>query len=312
MKKILILGGFGFIGTNILKYIDLYRKDVGVVIFDLKSSHPYGVDFKCVECTYAGDLSDIGLMNRILSEHKFDYIIHLVSSTYPLKSDNPKFDIESNLIPSVNFFRAAAEHKVENIIFISSGGAIYGQTNSEHRHVESDVAFPISSYGVVKLAIEKYLFQTAVLYPIKPLVLRLSNPFGRYHFSLKQGICNVAMRKALNGDTFTIWGDGSAKKDYFFIDDFCRILFMLIDKDINFRILNIASGNMLSVNDIMAAVKKIVPDFKWTYSQPLQTDVRHFELDTTALMRIIGSFKFTDFNVALMQTYEWLKSAGNL
>ncbi len=240
--KILLLGGFGFIGTNILKHIDnYYPGKYSVVIFDRLLVHPFGMTFNCVDSVYTGDFADIVFVKSILKAHRFDLIIHSLSTTVPASSNNERFDIESNLIPTVELLNMMVEYNQKKIIYISSGGAIYGDSTATCKHKESDEAFPRSSYGVVKLAAEKYLFQYSSLYQIQPLVLRLSNLYGPYHNSTRQGIINIALRAAADGSEFNVWGTGKACKDYLYINDFCNILFQLIDKKTVNKILNIGS-----------------------------------------------------------------------
>ena len=307
MKNILLLGGFGFIGTNLLKYIDSYCSEVySVVVFDKLPMHPHGVTFDCVEKVYAGDFSDTMYLKSIFQNHKFDLVIHSLSTTVPSTSNNIRFDIESNLIPTIELLNLLVEFSVLDIIFISSGGAIYGDSAYKIKHKETDNTYPMSSYGVVKLAIEKYLFQYTSLYHLRPLILRLSNPYGRYHYSTKQGICNVALRSALQGDTFNVWGTGEAKKDYIFIDDFCDILFRLYANSIHNRVLNVGSGCVLSINQILDEIKSLVPTFCWSYKEASKFDISHFELDTLELNKIIGNYNFSTFGTGLDIVNKWL------
>lgn len=309
MKKVLILGGFGFIGTNILKFIDNnFEKEYSVIVFDKLPQHPYGVTFNCIEKVYAGDFSDSFFIKSIFENHNFDLIIHSLSTTVPVTSNNVRFDIESNLIPTIEVLNLMVEFSVEDIIFISSGGAVYGQSEYEIKHKESDNSNPVSSYGVVKLAIEKYMMQYASLYNLKPLILRLSNPYGKYHYSAKQGICNVALRSALNGADFNVWGTGEASKDYIYIDDFCDILFQLYMKSVHNKVINVGSGSVLSLNEILIVIKSLVPEFSWAYKEASKFDVFHFELDITELHTIIGEYNFSNFKFGISNVRDWLNS----
>ena len=262
MKKILLLGGFGFIGTNILKYIDNHLKEkFSVIVFDRPLIHPYNLRFNCIEMVYAGEFSDQNALRNIFACHKFDYVIHSLNTTVPSTSDNARFDIESNLLPTIELLNLLVEFNTLNIIFLSSGGAIYGDMLNDTPHRETDFEYPKSSYGIVKLAIEKYLFQYESLYGINPLVLRVSNPYGPYHYSMKQGIVNICLRCAKEDLNFNVWGDGEAKKDYIYIEDFCFILFELIRHEIRRGIYNVASNEILSTNQILDKIKSYFPGF---------------------------------------------------
>jgi len=307
MKSILLLGGFGFIGTNLMKYIDSYLSDeYNVIVFDKLPKHPNGDTFKCLKKTYAGDFSDTVFLRTIFQNHKFDLVIHSLSTTVPTSSNNVRYDIESNLIPTIELLDLLVEYIVKDIIFISSGGAVYGESKDKIKHKETDITYPLSSYGIVKIAIEKYLFQYASLYDLRPLVLRLSNPYGRFHYSTRQGICNVALRSANQGDPFDVWGTGEAVKDYIFIDDFCDILFQLYSKSIYNRVLNVGSGCVMSLNQILDKIKTLIPTFCWVYKEASKFDVSHFELDTIELQKIIGEYNFSSFEFGLDKVYKWL------
>lgn len=311
MKTILLLGGYGFLGANIMRYIEECKKgSFRVVVFDKYLHHPAGLTFNCVSKSYAGDFSDDVLIDRIFAENAIDIVIHAISTTVPTSSFNARYDIQSNLIPTINLLHCMVQHGVSDIVYLSSGGAVYGNTGVE-KHMEDENVFPVSSYGVVKLAIEKYLMQYAELYGIRPLIVRISNPYGPLHYSMKQGICNVAMATALSGETFNVWGDGSAGKDYIYVRDFTEILFLLLEKKIHTEVINVGSGQIATVREILEQIKVLVPDFQWVYSEASKYDVSHFALDISKLLSVIGDYKFTDLNEGLKKTFAWQMSVNN-
>ena len=307
MKTILIVGGYGFLGTNILKYIeDNLREQYEVIVIDRFPDNRDGLVLNCVKKSYAGDFSDSSFVDKVFSENKVDLVIHSLSTTIPALSFNARYDVETNLIPTLELLNCMVRHQVKSIVYISSGGAVYGDSKGIP-HGEDDDVFPISSYGVVKLAIEKYLMQYARQYGMKPLILRLSNPFGPYHYSMQQGICNVAIDTALTGKPFTVWGEGTTRKDYIFVVDFVKILFLLVQKGVYGEVFNVGSGHLASVNEILHLVKKQVPGFDWSYSNSLQNDVSQFELDTSKLMSVIGDYSFIGLEEGIRRVFEWKK-----
>lgn len=308
MKQILLLGGFGFIATNILKYIDEHCADeYEVIIFDRIAQHPKGVAFKCVKKVYAGDFSDETNMTQIFQDNKIDIVLHLLSSTVPATSSNAQYDVESNLISTLKLMGVMDKFGVKDIIYMSSGGAIYGDYLQKVHH-EEDAVYPKSSYGVVKLAIEKYLLSYSELYGFNSLILRLSNPFGPYHYNNKQGIINIAIRKALAGEKVQIWGSGDGIKDYIFIDDVSSIIFRLIENGVETGVYNVAAGSAHSVNEILEGIKDIIPTCEWEYVNASLNDVQSFELDITKLRQKLGVIRFTPFEKALEKTIEWQKN----
>lgn len=308
IKNILILGGYGFLGTNIIHYVDEYLHDVyRFIVFDKFSHHLGGVEFYSVVKTYAGDFSNSILLEKIFCENHIDMVIHSLSTTVPVESTNARYDVETNLLPTLDVLALMVKYGVKDIVYISSGGAVYG-TRDNKPHLESDVVYPVSSYGVVKVATEKYMMQYAQLYGLQPLIVRLSNPYGPYHYSMKQGVINIAMMKALKGESLQIWGDGNDKKDYIYVDDFVDILFKLLDIGVVNQVINIGSGTLLSVNEIFDAVCALIPSLHSIHSQAQQLDALHFELNTDKLHSIIGKYDFTPFSDGLKRTYQWTKS----
>ena len=305
MKNVLILGGFGFLGTNIIMYVDTHMRDeYRFIVLDKYDHHMGGVECESIIKTYAGDFSDAELIESIFRENRIDMIIHALSTTVPVDSSNARYDVETNLLPTLDVLALMVKYGVKDIVYISSGGAVYG-TRDNKAHEESDAVYPISSYGVVKVATEKYMMQYAQLYGLRPLIVRLSNPYGAYHYSMKQGVINIAMTKALRNETLQIWGDGNDKKDYIYVEDFVDILVQLLDKSVSNQVINIGSGTLLSVNEIANAVRALVPTFRAEHEANQQFDASHFELNTDKLHSLIGDYNFTSFKEGLNKTYLW-------
>lgn len=303
-KTILLLGGYGFIGSNILEYIDTnLGNQYNVVVFDMQTSHRDGLLFSCVNASYAGDFSDSILLESIFKNHKIDYVIHSISTTIPITSFNARYDIESNLIPTIELMNIMLNYNVKKIVYLSSGGAVYGNMKKDHR--ETDVVYPISSYGVVKLSIEKYLMQYATLYGLEPLILRLSNPYGKYHYSMKQGLCNVAVNCAVNNNEFIVYGDGNAQKDYIYVGDFVDILFKLIILDVSNEVINIGSRQVYSVNEILHNISYYIPDFTWQYQDSSKYDIKYFNLNTEKLHKYIGDYNFMGLSEGIQLIINW-------
>lgn len=304
-KNLLLLGGYGFISSNLIKHIDQYYFDkYNLIVFDRVKYHPHGIIFNSVSSSYAGDFSDEEQLDYIFNNHKIDIVLHFLSSTVPVTSFNAQFDVESNLVSTLRLLNIMKKHSVKDIVYLSSGGAIYGDY-LEKVHNEEDAVYPKSSYGVVKLAIEKYLLLYSELYNFNSLILRLSNPYGPYHYNDKQGVINVAIKKALRGEELQIWGHGNGIKDYIYIEDVCDIIMLLVKDGLTTGVYNVASANALSVNDIVTAIKKLIPTFKFEYIPESVNDVQSFELDITRLRSKLGGYKMTPFEDAILKTIEW-------
>ena len=307
--NILLLGSFGFIGTNIIKYIDAHRHDVSVVAFDRFPTHlDANVTFESVTKVYSGDFSDEYLLERVFEENKIELVIHSLSASVPSSSQDNEFDLIFNVLPTIGLLNQMVKHDVKKIVFISSGGAIYGDHYVDKTgHTEEEVLFPKSAYGVSKLIIEKYLYLYGVQHGVRSLVLRLSNPYGPYHYSQKQGIINIALERALDGKPFEIWGDGNGRKDYIYIEDFCAILMRLVENwQEQYTVVNVGSGDLLSVNEIVGVLKeKVNNEFSWTYKNANILDVQNFRLSLSKLNEFIGNFHYTGIEDGIIKTLKW-------
>ena len=310
MKNILVLGGFGFIGTNIMKYVENTVNKYRFIVFDRFSKHLGGVLFKNISSVYSGDFSDEYVLNKIFDENKIDIVVHSISASVPATSVDNVFDLQFNVIPTIKLLDIMRKNEVKNIVFISSGGAVYGDIFCQGGHKENDVLFPKSAYGLSKLTIEKYFYLYSFQHSFKSLILRLSNPYGPYHYSQKQGVVNISLEKALKGECFEIWGTGEGRKDYIYVKDFCDILFKLLDFDYGqYAVINVGSGYLMSVNDIVSEIKmNYIHNFKFSYKQSNTLDVCSFELNLEKLKSFIGeNYPFTTFKDGLRETYKWYK-----
>jgi UDP-glucose 4-epimerase len=185
-----------------------------------------------------------------------DTVFHLVSTTLPKGSnDDPIYDVRTNLVGTLQILTLMAQRKTPKIIFISSGGTVYGPPEYlpiDERHPTN----PQVSYGISKLAIEKYLLLFRQLHGIKPVILRLANPYGeRQRVATAQGAVAVFMHRALGRQCVEIWGDGSVTRDYLYIEDVANALLAAAKYQGAHTMFNIGSGQGLSLNALLALME---------------------------------------------------------
>ena len=275
MKKVLILGGFGFIRTNLTEEL-INRGEYEIYIFEAINAIIQNPDLLKKTKVYYDDFHNIEDFEVIFKEQLIDTVIHLINTNNPSSSNtNIIFDIKSNLINTINLLNIMLKYNCKNIVFLSSGGTIYGVSKERNNKKEADLKNPISSYGIVKLTIEKYLHLYNNLYGLNYLILRPSNPYGEYHYSQKQGIINVILKKVLNKETVEIWGDGSVVRDFIYVKDLVKIIVELIENKIKNDIFNIGSGKGYSINDIIEIIQKVMGNFKLEYKDARKVDVLH-------------------------------------
>ena len=247
--KILVLGGNGFIGTHILD--ELLAAGHEVRVFD-RGHEVWRKPLPSVNY-YLGEFSNTSMLAEALQG--VAVVIHLISTTVPSTSNlDPIADIHSNLENSVRLFQLMESAKVQRIVFLSSGGTVYG-IPSVLPIPESHMLDPICSYGIVKVAIEKYLGMFEFLYGLKPLIVRASNPYGpRQGHQGVQGVVSTFMHKILSGETITIWGDGNTKRDYLYVTDLARICRTAAESDLT-GVINAGSGIGLTLLELVRMIE---------------------------------------------------------
>jgi UDP-glucose 4-epimerase len=296
---VLLLGGNGFIGSNIVDFI-LKDKEFSSCKFVILSREVIEKQFANIEYV-TGDYSDINLLISLFSKWSFTKVFHFATSTTPLTSGNNILcDINGNLIATIGLLDVMRDYGCNSIMYLSSGGAVYGEKHL-NKISENEICDPVSSYGVVKLTIENYIRLYKKQYNIDFLILRVSNPFGKFHTSEKQGIINIAIRRALRGEPIEVWGDGTQSKDYLFVDDLVEIIFLLIKNKVVNKTINVGSGKTYQLNTILDIIKKYLPDLKVNYVESKNTDVKDFCLDTS-LMHSLAQHNLTKFEEAIQQT----------
>ncbi len=302
-KNILILGGFGFIGSNIVEEL-LKMNLYNVIVFEFK-----GVTHKLADCVhvYYGDFNNDADLAEVFKNHKIDVVVHLISTTVPATSnENITYDINSNLIGTIRLLDMMLQYGINKIVFLSSGGTVYGEINENKAH-ENHPTNPICSHGIIKLCIEKYLLLYNRLHNLQYLILRASNPYGEYHKSDKQGFINVIIKKILQNRKIVIWGDGTIVRDFIYVKDLGRIVAYLLENNIFNQIINIGSGEGHSINQVIEYIAENQPHFEIQYETSRKYDVRKIILDIDKL-NSMKKFDFTDLKEGIYLTYQWCKN----
>ena len=304
--KCLILGGAGFIGSHLAQ--GLLAAGHQVTIFDrpnLLLPSELLADGRVQ--WFEGDfLNEDDLASVVPGS---DVVFHLVSATLPKSSnDNPVYDVESNIIGTLRLLNLARTHAVKRVIFASSGGTVYGLPRSLPVS-ETHATEPLVSYGITKLAIEKYLHMYRELYGVDYCVLRLANPFGeRQRVSAAQGAVAVFLHRALHDETIHIWGDGSVTRDYIYIKDAVDAFIKAMTSSGEQRVFNIGSGQGLSLNDILANIEKLLgKPVSRSYESARKFDVPVNVLDITRAREQLGWQPSVSFADGLANTLAWMQ-----
>jgi UDP-glucose 4-epimerase len=255
VKKILVLGGNGFIGRHVVR--EFLEHGLAVRIFDRPRSSAVTMPNRNENLqTIAGDF--LNKMDLLRALEGISTVVHLISTTVPQNSfENPVHDVETNLVGTLRLLEAMREQGVRRILFISSGGAVYGEPEYlpiDERHPTN----PIVPYGISKLAIEKFLLMAAHTEELNPTILRVSNPYGDgQRIEKAQGVLTLFLYRALAGLPLEIWGDGEVRRDFLYVGDVAKAFVKALGYSGPERIMNIGSGGGMSINEMVQKISEI-------------------------------------------------------
>jgi UDP-glucose 4-epimerase len=269
---------------------EYYRKPIG------------GVDYRLHDFGNRAALSD-ALRN-------VDMVFHLICTTVPKTSnDDPVFDVMSNVLETIFLLEQCVQKRVKKIIFLSSGGAVYGRQISVPV-AEGSPKHPISSYGITKLTIEKYLYLFHHLYGLKSVVIRPSNPYGERQNPLgEQGVIAVFLGKIAKGLSIDIWGDGNVIKDYIYIGDLISGICKAAFTDTEHHIFNMGSGIGHSINDVVRIMnEKVDHPISVNYLTEGMFDVTRIFLDITRAKEELRWKPAVSLEDGIRRTWEFIKT----
>jgi UDP-glucose 4-epimerase len=304
LKKILIIGGAGFIGSNLV--IKLLSEGYNVHVFTRsgRSVKNLGAILHKIKLIYGDIMDEIALKNAI---NGVDIVIHLVSTTFPATSSEVgTYEVTSNLIPTIRILDYCVAYNIEKFIYASSGGTIYGDYDIP---IEETFSLnPKSMYGLSKMNIEAYINYFRDTYQLNTQILRISNPFGPYQNPYgAQGIIATAFRSAIDNTTLKVFGSGNIVRDYLFIDDVVEA-FLCALKSIASQTVNISSGSGRSINQVIQLVENVTnKKLLKEYIDFRKGDVLINVLSNDKALRVYDWTPSISFEEGLMKTWNWIK-----
>jgi len=306
MTQVAVIGGSGFIGGHLVRRLAAAGCRVNALgltkaHYDERITPEQGVQW------FSGDFRDEALMSSVMEGA--DTVFHLVSTTLPRSSnDDPVFDITSNVGGTLKLLRTAVQCQVRKVVFLSSGGTVYGPPR--FLPITEDHALePNCSYGVSKLAIEKYLHLFHAQHGLDYAVVRLSNPFGAGQpLDRAQGAVSVFLDRILREQPIEIWGDGSVVRDYVYISDAVEGIVAAATHEGGQRIYNIGSGVGHSLNDVIAEIERVSGKLaSVTYKPARVFDVPVNVLSIARAHQELGYVPQVSFREGISQTLDWLR-----
>jgi UDP-glucose 4-epimerase len=299
-NNILLLGGSGFIGKNIIEYINnISTIKLTVIIRDKKKlikNNNFNNNINLVELSNLDYTSIIDLIIK----NDINCVIHLASSLKP-SSGEEQFhkELDSIILPSFKLIDYLANRNIK-LVYFSSGGAVYG--NYAIPITENFNRKPINYYGLSKLLIENFIFFKSAISELDYIILRPSNAYGKYqNFQSDQGIIAVAIDKIYRNEPIQVWGDGNVLRDYICVTDIVNILFQLLNSGVSKEDLNVSSGYLFSINEVIntieneTQIKALVE-----YNRERIIDAPKIELINKKLKEFV-SFNFTSLKAGIKE-----------
>lgn len=299
--EVLVLGGCGFIGSHVVD--ELIGHGFGVRVLD-RHLEPFRAPLPSVEY-FEGEFSNTALLAEALTG--VDAVVHLISTTVPSTSNlDPVADITGNLIATVRLLDVMRGVGVRNLVYLSSGGTVYGIPQTDPITEDHPVQ-PISSYGIVKLAIEKYLHFEKHMHGLRYCVLRASNPYGaRQGHKGVQGVLGTYLWRAATGGPVEVWGNGSVVRDYIHVTDVAALCASALSSSAC-GVFNAGYGEGASILEIISMIENttgrpLKPDFK----PSRKFDVPRVVLDSTRARREFDWWPKIGLQDGIRQTWDWV------
>ena len=306
--NVLISGGLGFIGSNLLELVIDNKTFDNIYILDNNSisiKKKY-IPFEKYKNVF---LINHDIRKSINFDINLDCIIHLAAGGNVIESiKDPISNLNINVMGTLNILEFAKKSGTKKLIFSSTGGALMG--NSSLPVNESSIPMPISPYGASKLSCEAYINAYSSMYDIQSYILRFSNVFGPYSFH-KKGVINKLFDSLINKNTFTIYGDGTSSRDYIYVKDIAMaILSCILNKGVKGKNLYHLSSNVeTSLNELINICSKILNRTIGIKYQPFRTGevLRNFG-DSDLAKNEIGFEPNRDFESLLKNTFNWYEN----
>ncbi len=304
MRKILVTGGAGFIGSHVVPAL-LEQGDCEVTVLDNLSTGkrayvPKEVPFHLL------DIRSRELKEFLLRE-RFQTVIHLAAQTLvPYSMEHPEADEDLNVAGLVHLLEGCRKSGVEQIIF-SSSAAIYGD-NQHLPLTETEVPAPTSFYGLSKTVGESYIRLYSQVSGLHHVIFRFANVYGeRQGETGEGGVISIFARKIAHKEPVTIFGDGNQTRDFVYAGDIARAMCLAVGYAGN-ATLNVSTNQEVSLNQLIGVLEKVLGHRMEVQYGPVRPgDIYASVLSHKALKETLGMQEYTDLEAGLRKTMAYFQ-----
>lgn len=304
--NILVTGGAGFIGSHIVDQLITQGHQV-IIIDNLVTGQQDLINPAAI--FYQEDITNASKVEEIIQKHQIQIICHQAAQLDVRKSvQDPQYDANVNIIGTINLFEAARKHGVTKVVFASSGGAIYGDTDILPTP-ETHPTDPISPYGIAKLVMEKYAHYYKTIYNIDYTALRYSNVYGpRQNTQGEAGVIALFISKMLQNQQCYINGDGNNTRDFVYVQDVVEANIQAILGNLSGSY-NIATATQTNINQIFDILHQLTnTTITRQHREAKIGEQQHSCLSYDKINQAINWRPQTNFQQGLLQTVEYFKS----
>lgn len=307
--NIVLLGAAGFVGTNLVSKLARDQQNL-ISVVDRKKE-------------FFSNIDKMQLPNVIWIESELacdtDYqelvrgqeiVYHLISTTVPTTSNQSiSEELKANVILTANLLEACVKQKVKKVVFLSSGGTVYGKEVECPLH-ENTPTNPITSYGVQKITIEKLLYLYHYMHGLDYRIIRLANPYGPYQRpNGVLGAVTTFTYKALKGEEIQVYGDGSVVRDFIYIDDAIRGIINIVNGTDHHRTFNLGCGYGTSIKKVLETIQRtlaIPVNIHYAQARPVDVPVNY--LDISRYETAYGPLNPMPLEQGIRKTAEFMRS----
>lgn len=298
--RILVTGGAGFIGTNLVRRLSRQGHEVAV-FDDLSVGRRENLAGLTVEFI-AGDVLDLSAVRLAVRDR--EAIVHLAAQTgVPGSLEDPRRDCEVNVLGTLNMLEAARQAEVRRVVFASSNAPLGRQSPP----ADPDKApLPVSPYGASKLAGEGYCLAYHGSWGLGTVVLRFANVYGP-RSEHKASVVARFFKDILDKRRITLDGDGSQTRDFLFVEDLCRAVELSLDSDLAGEVLQVATGMETAIRDLAERVINITGhDVRVETGPARRGDVQRNYSSIAKIEALLGWRPEVSLDDGLERTWTWL------
>lgn len=301
---ILVIGAGGFVGRRFLEALER-RGETAIAVSRSAFDAGRGVERHVRTLREVEDFTP--LLERVRA------VVHVASASTPGSSaGKPVQEVEENVRPAVALLQAMQAHPHLPLIYVSSGGTLYSRAG-DGASDEFAAVYSRSYHGAGKIAVEHFIEAWCNQFGGGAVVLRPSNLYGpgqeeRPGF----GIVPTAFGKLLRGETLHVWGDGSAERDYLYIDDFTRLLLAVLDaaRQPGFRVFNACSGTSIDLNGLFDLIERVADaTLHRSYDAGRPVDAPCVRMQATRASEAFGWVAEVGLTEGLERTWQWFRTS---